>query len=666
MKNIYEGEQLQNFDLTIEKEWIEVNNLGAYSCSTLYGLNSRCYHGLLAVPVESMNERVVLLSKFEESVFINNHIYEISTNRYAGGIYPDGFKYLHRVSMDPFPRFTYLIGDRRIEKTLFLLHDQNTLLVRYGCKNQGPPLRLILKPIIAYRKTTELSHQVPYINADSYLEEKMVRFAPKPEIPALNIYYLKGKYTPAPLWYYNYKYQPGCVENLAEGQQPVEDLFNPGFFSCTLEPYETLDLFITSERMTRFDYEELYRREKDFRRQKPIAFDLVSSFTADLAEKIQINVIPSKKLRTLILPAYHNYQLLTWEMLIALPGLTLVLDDRDEIKHTIEQCLANLADGLLPLKYPFGGEDISDRSAMNGLLFINFLYYFYHQVTDTSYLQLLLFEPCLSIINAYSEGTRYNIYQDEDHLVFSGDQEVSTSWIPLRSHEGRVLRYGKLLEVNALWYNALRIMEFFCKELKKTRLAKRFNRLAVNCRTSFLIYFWDDNLKRFYDQIRENYTDPSFRINQIFLIALPFSIVDTKTGQSVLHQIEDELLTPYGLRSLSYREQGYIGKPGYHIDKKNPQYYLGSVWPWTVGMYVDAVLRYKGKEAETTKTLQKHLNHFSELFYDHGIGYISEICEGDEPHHPNGTLVYNLNLIELLRAYYTLEKATAKKSNKIK
>jgi predicted glycogen debranching enzyme len=661
MKLSFEGDRLQDFNFGATKEWIEVNNLGAYCCSTLYGMNSRSYHGLLAVPVESMNERVILLSKFEESIFIDQHIYEISTNQYAGGIYPDGYKYLSGVSMDPFPRFTFLIGNRRIEKTLFLLHDQNILVIRYACKNQGPPIRIILKPIIAYRKTTELSHQVPYINTDSYLEEKMVRFAPKAEIPALNIYYLKGEYTPAPLWYYNYKYQPGYVENLGEGQQPVEDLFNPGFFSCTLEPYDTFDLFISPERMKKFDFESSYRREKDFRRYVPVPFNTPTSFISDLSERIRINIIPSKKQRTLILPAYHTYPVLTWEILMALPGLSLVLGDRDEIMHTIGQCLANLADGLLPLKYPFGGEDISDRSAMNALLFINFLYYYYRQMKDISYLQSALFEPCLSIIDAYSEGTRYNIYQDEDHLIFSGDQESSTSWIPLRSHEGRVLRYGKLLEINALWYNALRIMEYFGKELKKNRLTKRFNRMAVNCRTSFLIYFWDENRKRFYDMIRENFNDLSFRVNQIFLIALPYPIVDTRTGQSVLQQIEDELVTPCGLRSLSYRDAGYIGTLKHPTDKKNPPYYLGAVWPWTVGMYVDAVLHYRGKETETTDTLREYLNHFSTLFYDHGNGYISEIFAGDSPHYPNGTLVYNLNLIELLRAYYMLDKTSTKK-----
>ena len=666
MRIEYDREQLQNFDFSINKEWLEVNNLGAFACSTLYGLNSQCYHGLLAIPSGSFNDRLILLSKFEESVFIDHYIYEISANQYAGVVFPDGYKYLRQVSINPFPRFTYIINNQRLEKTLFLLHDQNTLVLRYANKNQGAALQLILKPIIAFRKTNELSHQLPYINTDSYLEENMVRFLPKAEMPALNVFYLKGKFTPAPLWYFNYKYLPGYTENTAEGQSPTEDLLNPGFFSCTLEAYETLDLFISTERLSNFDYEELYRREKEFRSSRLKVFGHESDFCLDLVEKVRGSIIDSKKQPDLILPAYHHYPVSTREMLFSLPGLTLLLDNQNKIRQIIEQFLNQLTEGLLPFRYPFESRGSDDRYADNSLLFINFLFFFYGLDRDNSYLEQVLLNPCLSIIHAYETGTRHNIYSDKDHLIFSGDQETATSWIPLRNQEGQVLRYGKMLEINALWYNALRIMEHFCKELGKKRLAKRFSRMAINCRNSFLIYFWDDQQKRYYDLIRENFCDRSFRINQLILIALPFPVVDSKNGNMVLQQIEAELLTPYGLRTLSVRDEAYAGKLETKVTKKNPPYYRGAVWPWTVGLYVDAVLRYRGKEAETVEMLREYLNRFSELFYKQGAGYIPEICEGDEPHRTSGTLAYNLNLVELLRAFYTLENVKTKKPPKSK
>jgi predicted glycogen debranching enzyme len=666
MRIIYDRDKLQNFDFSIGKEWLEINNLGAYACSTLYGLNSQCYHGLLAVSSGSLNDRLILLSKFEDSVFIEHHIYEISANQYTGAIYPDGYKYLRQVSFDPFPRFTYIVNQQRLEKTLFLLHDQNTLVMRYVNKNQGPALQLILKPIIAYRKTTELSHQLPFINTDSYLEENMVRFLPKAEMPALNIFYLKGKFTPAPLWYFNYKYFPGYIENVPPTPPPVEDLLNPGFFSCTLETYEALDLFISVERLTNLDYEDLYRREKEFRNRRPKIFTGGSEFMADLTEKLRTSIIPSGVQPDLILPSYHHYQISTRDMLLSLPGLTLLQDDQNVIKRIIARFLNNLADGLLPFQYPFGGSGSNDPYADNSLLLINFLYFFYGLNKDNAYLEQTILNSCLSIIEAFKTGTRHNIYADKDDLIFCGDQETTTSWIPLRNQAGQVLRYGKLLEINALWYNALRIMEFFYKELGKKRMAKRFNRMAVNCRTSFLIYFWDKDHVRFYDLVRENYTDRSFRINQLFLIALPFPIVDTKNGANVLQQVETELLTPYGLRSLSPRDEEYTGKLEYRISRKNSAFYRGAVWPWTVGLYVDAVLRFRGRDAATVDRLREYVNGFAELFYDRAIGYIPEICEGDEPHRSNGTLAHSLNLIELLRALYTLENVQIKKTAKVK
>ena len=660
----FEHNQLQDFNFAINKEWFEVNNNGAYACSTLYGLNNQPYHGLFAIPIGTLNERVILLSKFEESVFIDNHIHEISTNQYTDAVYPDGFKYLHQFRLNPFPLFTYVLNRQRLEKTLFFVHDQNTLVVRYANKNQGPALHLILKPIIAYRKTTELSEQLPYINTDSYLEGRMVRFAPKSELPALNIYYLKGEYIPAPLWYFHYKYLPGYIDNLPEGRQPIEDLLNPGFFTCTLEAYETLELFISVDRLTNFDYDEMYRREKDYRSHVPVIFLGGSAFTADLAEKARISVISSKDQPAIFLPSYHTYQLLTREMLLSLPGLSILLDDTTKIKNTIERCLSTIADGLLPLRYPPGGMPVDDRCADNSLLFINFLYFYYHLLKDKIYLQQVLFNPCQSIIDAYRLGTRHNIYCDKDNLIFSGDQDTNTSWIPLRDQNGKVLRYGKLLEINVLWYNALKIMEYFCKELKKKSLMKRFNRMAVNCQNSFLIYFWNGNDKQFYDLIRENYMDRSFRINQIMLLSLPFPILEAKSAQPVLRQIETELLTPFGLRSLSPRTKGYMGRIEFKSGKNNPSYYLGAVWPWTAGWYVDAVLQSKGRDSATLTYLQQFIEGFSELFYDRGLGYISELCEGDEPYTANGNLVYNLNLIELLRSIYNLENIKSKKAAK--
>ena len=246
MKIFFEKDVCSNLDLSLKKEWLEANQLGSYACSTIYGLNYRRYHGLFAVPVKNGTGHVLLLSKFEESVFIGSQVFELSANRFKGGIHPDGYRYLQRFALDPFPKFTYLIDGRRLEKTLFLLHDSNTLIIRYTNKNQGPPLKLILKPILASRDVSGLTHENNKINTDSYSDNRVVKMSPRPDMPELSIYYLKGDYTRAPLWYYGFMYS-GSAEESGHNEGETEDLFNTGFFTCTLDTYESMDLYITTD-----------------------------------------------------------------------------------------------------------------------------------------------------------------------------------------------------------------------------------------------------------------------------------------------------------------------------------------------------------------------------------------------------------------------------------
>jgi len=645
----------QNFNLSIEREWLETNNLGSYSSSTIYGLNNRIYHGLYAIPIGSVNERTIILSKFEESVFIGTHAYDLSTNRFFGGVHPHGYRYLVEFRIDPFPRFTFMIANRRIEKTVFLLHDQNILVIRYANKNQGVPIKLIVKPLIAGRKTTELGKEIPDIITDSYSDGKVVRIAPKPEIPELNIYYLKGEYFQAPLWYYNFKYEMGSESRGKNKSILSEDQFNPGFFTCTLNAYETFDMFISVHAITNFDYEGIYHSEKEYRRKIGSKFKIFPAFAKDIYESIKTFRISRSEKYPLLLPNYHHYQMTTREMILALPGLTMVERNINSIKRVITYFEHNLNDGLFPEKYPFDDKEKQDYAADLSLLFINFAYHFIEFTNDIDYLDQVLLDLCKSIVDGFNKGTRHEIFKDKDDLLSTGSKEIVTSWIPLRDAKNNVLRYGKLLEMNALWYNALKIMESFCQLLDKIRQAKRYAKLAKRTQESFLAYFYDQSRERFYDLIRYDWQDTSFRINQLFLIALPFSMLSQEQGAKLLQEIDDELLTPFGLRSLSAKEKPFKGRLKVNISSQDPEYYLGCVWPWTIGLYADAVLKIMGQNPTIITYIKKVLQNFKKLYYHDGMGYISEIYEGSKPHRKNATLAYSLNLTEIFRVYNNLK-----------
>jgi predicted glycogen debranching enzyme len=654
MKLVVKKETLNNLNLASNTEWLEMSQTGCYSCTTIYGMNNRRYHGLFAVPQQSVNQRVILLSKIEESVFIDKRVYELSTNNFVGGIYPEGYKYLDEFKLDPFPTFTFKIEDRRICKTVFLVHDSNILVIRYESKNQGAPLKLILKPLIAARVTSEMAHELPEINTDSYLSERVVKIAPKPNIPELSIYYLKGEYIQAPLWYHDFKYLPE-VKGSNNDQSPlIEDLFNPGFFSCRLEAYESFDMFITMDnKIPDMTYDSVYHREKNYRRRYRSKFINLPLHVKNLSKKVQLGRLKLSKDLPYTLQKYHDYTYSTREYLWTLHGLLHIEQNMSRITQFMEEIIENLQEGLLPITYPFAynPEQETFCAADLPLIFINFTYHYFMVTQDETYLDKVLYDACKEIVDAYQKGTDFDIYNDKDHLLSAGSENINVSGIKIKDGS---TRYGKLIELQALWFNALRIMEFFARELKKNRAAKRYAAMAEKTENSFLKKFIDKKNSRFFDVVRENYTDESFRYHHIFTIALPFQLLESDPALLLLKLIEDELLTPFGLRTLSKKHDKYMSPAGVRLSTDDPAYYCGAILPWTIGLYTDAVLQVRGDHQQVVTYMEKILDAFKEIINSESLGYISEVYEGESPAHQNGSQFYPLSLTEYLRAYLTI------------
>jgi len=656
MKIFFNKDICADLEEGIKKEWLEINPGGVFACTNIYGMNTRQYHGLYVTPGMAANDRFVLLSKFEESVFIDKQVFEISTNSYVGGIYPQGYKYLESFSMDPFPRFTYRIENRRIEKTVFLLSDKNILITRYTNKNQGPPVKIILKPVLAGRKINELARESQNVNVDSYFDGKVVKINPTPETPELKIYYTSGDYAQAPLWYYNFRY--GGPELNSGSRGDVEDLFNTGFFTCILKAYDSFDLYISVDEVKDFDYEKLYRKEKAYRRSIQPRLTRSTVFVKDLSKSIERmsgsnTVEPSGQLINC-----QREHLTVREILFSAPGLLVSEKKPDKNLQIMESLLGLVKDGLMP-EYvslnPVHHE--SGRWTGDGsLLLINYAYLLYRETKNIKFVEEKLYEPFRDIIDTYRKGTRENIYIDRDGLLVTGSFDVNTSWIPLKDKAGKVLRYGKLLEMNGLWYNALKIMEYFSRQLKLPKLAGKYADMARVVLKSFLKVFWDFEKIRFSDVVRDNYRDSSLRVNQLFLIGLPFSILDRELGNNVLTKIEDDLLTPLGIRSLATNDPAYTGR--FAPDGKlSPEIiYNGSIWPWAIGLYCDAVLQIRGEQQHVINRLLQYLDGFKKTYSTYTISCLPELFSGERPHIYGGCLAYLPAMCEVLRSTYKIEK----------
>ncbi len=645
-----EKEFLHDLDKSANVEWLEKNNQGLYSSSTSIGMNTRREHGLFVVPDNSLKKKVILISKFEESVFIENRLHEISTNTYSSGIFPSGYLNLKSFKLKPFPCFTYEIEGRIIEKTIFLLSDYPLLIVHYELKNQGVPLNLIVKPFLADRFSTELTEEIQGLNTDSYIGNYFVRWALKNGMPEAYVYYSTGEFVSTTLWYKNFFYPKD--KGKYQGNLN-EHLFNPGFFQARLTPYHGVDLYISSTELdtSNLDYEALFRQESEKRKTKKEHFFTTNKDLLEInksLEKSLINVDNQSVVSVSFLENVHT----TRDILFSLPGFFFVNKDYDGFKKQYLSLIDQLSEGLLPVHSPIMRKKNHYSASDLSLWLINLGFQYYKIKQDIEFFDNGVYQGFQSIIDYYIKGTLNNIYVDQDNLVFSGNKTSSTSWIPLIAQNNEVLRFGKLLEINALWFNALKIMETISSDLGKKRKATKYSKLAEKVMESFnKTFVLEDNSLA--DFVTPNTINKDFRINQILPLTLPFSPLDEQLRLNTLAKIDKNLLTPYGLRSAQKNGNDFNVN---NLNRKISYFYNGAIWPWTIGLYVSAALNCVEKKEEKALQMSEYFSSLPKLVTKGMLNHLPEALSDIDYLHQSGIVDFTPSLSCVLWAYFELNK----------
>ncbi len=628
---------INNLDIAQNYKWLERNKAGAYSSSTIVGMNTQRSQGLLVVPFGETGNLISVLSKMEESVFIENSLHDISVNRYSNTIFPHGNKYLQKFEQNPFPRFIYQIEARIIHKTLFLLEEQNLLVLRYELKNQEKPVKIIIKPFITVRPNQGLSNDVKIVNTDSYLGQGWVRWAPRANLPELYVFFNRGEFVPATLWYHNFYYQ----DDEEKFTELTEDLFNPGFFRVELKPYDAIDLFISTDKLdlNSLNYESIYRKEaarrfhpQNLQKSDRLSLDLRLNFSKLTAGKDQ-KIIPVSSLES-----ENSLR----DQLLILPSLLISKMGQKQFINILVDLVKSLNNGLLPIHYPaanpnYGAADLS-------LWIFELAFQYLVKTDDLQPIETHLYDSLRTIYNAYLKGTSGNIYVDKDSLVYSGNSSTSTSWIPLTDINGEVLRYGKLLEVNALWYNAVRILEEFSMRLNKKRLAGKFKKMAGKIAENFSKTLFNTEKDTFFDFVNLKTKNNDFRINQIVPLSLSFCVIEKAESIKLLKEIEEKLVTPYGLKS----QDKNIEQNGKFISKNKPAYYCGAVWPWTIYLYIRACLNLQSNDEYIRSDLLKYIQPCYGLMSEGLLGYLPEIVMLNEKASQNGIADYTPSMAALV------------------
>ena len=647
-----------DFETGIKREWIVTNGLGGYASSTIIGANTRTYHGLLVAALTPPVRRMVMLSSLDEEIVVEDATHQLASHRYQGAVHPGGFGYIREFRMQPFPKTTFAVEGMVIEKEVFMPHGHNTTLINYRISNPGAPAVMRIFPLVNLRnfhsttKSSDFDFTRDVLSSDfdftgQVLDTGVVVRAsgayPK-ELPSLFLQCDTGRFFEGGRWYYNFEYD---MERF-RGQPYVEDNYNPGYFLLPIEKGSSrFSISASTQLQDVHNIQELRKTEVQRLRELIDRSGLSDEFAVKLVCAADSFVVHrSSTGASTVIAGYHWFSDWGRDALISLPGLTLVTRRFDEAGQILTTFAQHIEDGLVPNRFPDAGDGADYNTVDASLWFINAVYQYLKYTGDMELIAGLWGTMC-DIIASYRDGTRFGIHMDDDGLVMSDGQ---LTWMDAMAGDLMFTpRAGKACEINALWYNALKIMEELAPGFGDD--PREYSRMAGCTRMSYA-KFWNETAGCLYDVIDvAGRGDSSVRPNQIIAVSLPFSVLPPEQEQKIVAVVEDELLTPMGLRTLSKSDPEYKGHCMGDMYSRDSAYHQGTVWAWLMGSFVTAYCKVNGYSPAARARAKALFEPFASHLSDAGIGTISEIFDGDHPHEPRGCISQAWSVAELLRSY---------------
>ena len=741
----FNADALRDFEQAARREWLVTNGLGGYASGTLATANTRRYHGLLVAALNPPVGRAVLLSKLEETLRVTDAAgvsqeYALSANLYPGATYPQGYQWLRAWSATPAPTWQWSPAPSiTIEKRVWMAHGKNTTYITYRLLELPPDCaaRLSLIPLLAWRdyhsEMMACDYQPPAtwytLSIEGSAAEpgggslclklpSIARVTDAPTDLTLKLCSEQGDVFPdaafdaSPEWYYHFQ-QPREQER---GLDYQEDLYTPGTLAAPLTVGQTMCIVATTEAQ-RPDapdtaWNALIARQSDLLQQT----DPVDTFAGQLTLAADQFVVQVPGGRATVIAGYPWFGDWGRDTMIALPGLCLTTGRAPLAREILLSFAAFVDQGMLPNRFPDVGETPEYNTVDATLWYFVAVYRYIEATGDTDLLRQNLWSILQDILAWHRRGTRYNIHIDAgDELLYAGQAGVQLTWMDAKVGDWVVTpRIGKPVEINALWYCALRIMAHFAGLLNAASnnasntaveddsgdtpnhsLQDAYIQQAQTMQASFLQRFARPDGQGLYDVLdvpgegtgnreqgtentsaflgaatsrastllsggeghepRATNNDSSIRPNQVFALSLPFAVVevDTPLAKSIIDVVHRELLTPDGLRTLSPQDPAY--RPRYEGDphSRDGAYHQGTVWPWLLGPFAQAYADVTNDTAGA-KAMLAGLGPQLAAF---GMGSLAEIYDGSDPQRPNGCYAQAWSVAEALRVWQELNKA---------
>ncbi|MEM6343492.1 MAG: amylo-alpha-1,6-glucosidase [Bacteroidota bacterium] len=644
---------IHRFERAIQYEWLETNGLGGFASSTVIGTHTRRYHGLLVAALAPPVGRTVLLSKMDETIYLNGREYELGSNKYQGAIYPNGYIFQQKFQQEWFPEFHYQIKGVRLKKTIVAINGENTTLILYEVLAADQHFHMNLLPMMANRDYHHLSNAHTLFGKQVIMEGEVLRYRQDLDSPYCYISAPNAQFVAHDDWYYRLEYP---LEQY-RGLNAHEDLFSPGSFSVELEAGSRFGIIVSTEDPSGRDPWVMMEAEKNRRRALVDATSFKEPMLKQLVKAAdQFIVQRSENLKTII-AGYHWFSDWGRDSMIALPGLCLATGREADAEKILLAFAESVSEGMLPNRFPDSGEE-PEYNTIDATLWFFVAVYKYLQATKVQTRDLEKFLPIMAqILECHKAGTRYNIHMDQDGLLTGGIDGVQLTWMDAKVDDWVVTpRIGKAVEINALWYNAWAIYAWMRAQNGEKAVAATAQEQAKEIKKQFVKQFWNTEAECLFDLINGEEKDAQIRPNQLFALSLPFSLLSKTKGQKVLVKVERELFTPVGLRSLSTHADDYQGHYGGDQYRRDGAYHQGTVWGWLIGPYIDAIVRTRGSLGRAqARSIVKSLE---EQLYKDGIGTLSEIYDGNAPWNARGCIAQAWSVSEVLRvcAEYKLFK----------
>jgi predicted glycogen debranching enzyme len=645
-----------SLEIAEQREWLVTNGIGGYASGTISGNLTRRYHGLLIAAFHPPLGRTQLVAKLEETASYDGRDYALATNRWVSGtVEPQGYLSIESFRLEgTTPVWRFALADALLEKRIWMRQDENTTYVQYSLLRGSGSVRLAAKALVNYRDFHSSTHASDWRMKIESVERGVQITAYEGAVP----FYLlsaDAKFEARHEWYRDY-FLP--LERY-RGLDDHEDHLLASTASLELTVDESATFVLTTNARTDPDgmrsLAEHVEREGNLR-SKSEGSDLQGASAAPAwvrqlvlaADQFVVKrSLPEEPDSRSVIAGYHWFGDWGRDTMIALPGLTLTTG-RPEIAKKILLAFARFVDGgMLPNNFPDAGGPPEYNTVDAALWYLEAVRQYFEATKDAETIARL-YATLAQIIEAYRTGTRYNIHVDEaDGLLYAGENGVQLTWMDAKVGDWVVTpRIGKPVEVNALWFNALKTMAKLAPIVGKS--PELFDKIAVRVQKNFS-KFWNPASGCCYDVIDDPRlgNDTSLRPNQVFAVSLPESPLSPEKQKAVVDVCARRLLTSRGLRSLAQDERGYQGHYGGGPRERDGAYHQGTVWGWLLGPFVLAHLRVYGDP----KAAQSFLEPLGIQIFSHGIGTLSEIYDGEAPFTPRGCIAQAWTVAEVLRAW---------------